>query len=366
MKKFYLQKIEQNNKKFYSLIADPRIIVQLIQNAKAGDVQVIQRPWIESRVREVARYVAGKFKDDENKKSIGLIPNSPILNIKKNIDIESDENGDYIMLPTNKNEFEQYRESLEIIDGQHRVRAFMSEYIDPSFEENTKYDMSFNVFYHMGEKEKKEIFMITNEKQVKVQPNLLRLYKYELELLKGDEEVYDLDVLLNKEDYSPLKNRIIIGAESKPKGYQESQIAKIINKSGTYKILCARDLDNEKMARIISNYLTAWEIVYGVSFQDPQKDTLTKISGLRYIFYLLPTCMDILGRRKAHATTDEFKKIINMLPAATGIEDVFTDERTTLSFRGEGATTQLARDHEVKLKAYEEQNQDDFNIFEGI
>ena len=39
----------------------------------------------EKRVREIAKYVSGKFKDDDNKKAIGLIPNAPILNIKEKI-----------------------------------------------------------------------------------------------------------------------------------------------------------------------------------------------------------------------------------------------------------------------------------------
>lgn len=366
MKKVYLQEISQNNETFYSMVADPKIIAKLIQNVDPGKEQDNQRPWNESRVKEVARYVAGKFKDDENKKSKGLIPNSPIINITKNIEKEEDADGYYIMLPEKKSEIEQYKESIEIIDGQHRVRAFMERYLDTDLNENTKYDMLFTVFFQMPKKLKQEVFMITNEKQVKVPANLLRLFKKELDLLKGDEVIYELDVKLNEEDYSPLKGRIIIGAKNIPKGYQEVQIAKIIDKSGTYKMLSARNLDTERMCKIISNYLTAWEKSYGVSFQEPQNDTLTKISGLRYVFYLLPACMDILIRRKATPTIEEFKKIVDMLPAATDIDDVFTNEYTTLSFRGEGATTQLAKEHGLKLKTYDEENEDDYDIFKGI
>lgn len=366
MKKVYLQEISQNNEKFYAMIADPKIIAKLILNVEAGKEQDNQRPWNESRVKEVARYVAGKFKDDENKKAKGLIPNSPILNVINNITKEKDSDGYYIMLPDKKSELDNYKESIEVIDGQHRVRAFMEEYLDADLNDNTKYDMLFTVFFQMPKSLKQEIFMITNEKQVKVPANLLRLFKKELDLLKGDEVIYELDEKLNSEDYSPLKGRIIIGAKNIPKGYQEVQIAKIINKSGTFKMFNARNLDTETMCKIISNYLIAWEKSYGVSFQDPQSDTLTKISGLRYAFYLLPTCMDILIRRKVKPTADEFKKVVDMLPAATEIDDVFTNEFTSLSFRGEGATTQLAKEHGLKLKTYDEEKEEDFDIFEGI
>lgn len=366
MKKYYLNIINQKGKIFYSLIADPRVIVRLIMNIRPGEEQKTQRPWNEVRVKEIAKYAAGKFKDDDNKKAVGLIPNAPILNIKRKIELETDEVGTYIVLPETDGEYLKYEDTMEVIDGQHRIRAFMKEYIDENISENTKYDMVFTLFYRLSEKEKREIFMITNEKQVKVPGNLLRLFKRELDLLKGDEEVYDLVVELNNEDFSPLKGRIMIGAQRISKGYQESQISKIFNKSDTYKILVARGLDRSTMAKIIANYLNAWEKAYDVSYQEPGKETMTKISGLRYIFYLFPACLEILGNRKKHASAAEFKKIVDMLPEAIGVEDVFADQTTNLSFRGEGATIQMAKDHVMLLKAYEQQHQNNFDISAGI
>lgn len=366
MKKYYLNKVEQNGKSFFVLIADPRVVARLITNIKPGEEQKTQRPWNENRVKEIAKYVAGKFKDDENKKAIGLIPNTPILNIKKGMELKEDQHGTYIMLPETHNEFMLYADTMEAIDGQHRIRAFMKEYIDDNFSEKTKYDMVFTLFNRLSEREKREIFMITNEKQVKVPGNLLRLFKRELDLLKGDEEVYDLVVELNSEDFSPLKERIMIGAQRINKGYQESQLSKIINKSDTYKILDARGFDRSTMTKIIANYLNAWEKAYDVSYQDPGKETVTKISGLRYIFYLFPACLEILGNRKKHASVEEFKEIVDMLPDATEVVDVFADQTTNASFRGEGATIQLAKDHVMRLKAYEQQHQNNFDISAGI
>ncbi len=367
MKRFDLTKVNQKGKEFYVLVADPRTIVKLLVNYKSGEEQDTQRPWEEKRVREIARYVSGKFKDDDNKKAIGLIPNAPILNIKNKIILKNDELGDYILLPETPSELQSYEGTIEAIDGQHRIRAFMEEYLDVDFSQDTSYDMIFSVFFQLSKKEKKEIFMITNEKQVKVPGNLLRMYKRELDLLKGDEVVYDLVCVLNCEDYSPLKNRIMIGSKKIKKGYQESQLSKILNKSDSYRQLDALvDGDHNKMAKIISNYLTAWEQVYGVSYQDPGKETLTKISGLRYIFFLFPAMLDILGQRQKAAISTEFKRIIEMLPDALEIDDVFTDVSTAPAFKGEGATITLAKSHITKLKAYEQKHKNSFNIAEGI
>ena len=367
MKRYNLAKVQQNGKEFYMLVADPRTIVKLLVNYKSGEEQDTQRPWEEKRVREIARYVSGKFKDDENKQATGLIPNAPILNVKGKIKLEEDAQGPFIMLPETASELATFEGTIEAIDGQHRIRAFMEEYIDVDFAPNTVYDMIFSVFFQLSKKDKKEIFMITNEKQVKVPGNLLRMYKRELDLLKGDEVVYDLVCLLNSEDYSPIKNRVMIGSKKIKKGYQESQISKILNKSETYRQLEALvEDDHNKMARIISNYLTAWEQVYGVSYQDPGKETLTKISGLRYVFFLFPAMLDILLQRQKAASIAEFKKIIEMLPDAVEVEDVFTDPSTSHAYKGEGATITLAKHHITKLKAYEQKHKSSFNIAEGI
>ena len=120
------------------------------------------------------------------------------------------------------------------------------------------------------------------------------------------------------------------------------------------------------MAKIISNYLIAWEQVSGVTYQDPGKDTLTKISGLRYAFFLFPTMLDILVQHQKAASSAEFKKLIEMLPDATEVDDVFTDVTITSAFKGEGATISLAKINFTKLKAYEQKNRNNFNIAEGI
>ena len=368
MKKYYVKEVHQNGRVFYTLIVDPTVIVKIIPTIAANTVQEIQRPWNVTKVKEIAKYVSGKFKDDENKKATGLLPTVPILNVKSKIEVQKDTTGNYyIELPETKEEFKEYSGSIEILDGQHRIRAFMQEYISTDFLSKTRYEMVFNIFFRLPKKEKEELFMITNEKQTKVPLNLLRLYKRDLDLLKGDEEVFDLVKILNEEDYSPLKGRIIIGANPElKKGYQESQISKILNKSGTYTELKARTIDKNTMAKMIANYLEAWETVYDVSYKDPQNETITKISGLRYILFLFPTFIDILANRKKPATKEGFVDVIKILPEAIEIDDVFMDETTRASFYGEGATVTMAKAHILKIKAYEQQNVSNFDISAGI
>jgi DGQHR domain-containing protein len=365
MKKYRLQEVRQKSSRFYSLVIDPRVIVKMIDEHKAGEVQVGQRPWDEKRVRDISKYVAGKFKDDDNVKASGMIPNTPIINFKNKV-IKKDNDGYFIELPSDKKEYRNFSNTIEIIDGQHRIRAFMSEYLDIAFSDDTAYEMIFSVHEKLSIKEKKELFMITNEMQVKVPPNLLRMFKRELDLLKKDEEVYDLVYSLSVEDFSPLKDRIIIGANKITKGYQESQISKILNKSKVFILLKGANFDREIMAKILSNYLSAWEVAKDVSFRDPGKETTTKISGIRYMVFLFPSIWNILKRRKKTATIENFTEIIEQIPDATEIEDVFSGENESLWFRGEGATIKLAQMHAEMLDHFELLITDDYDISEGL
>ena len=80
MKRYNLVKVIQKDKEFYVLVADPRVIVKLLMNYKSGEEQETQRPWEEKRVREIAKYVSGKFKDDDNKKAEYLA--SKLVNLR--------------------------------------------------------------------------------------------------------------------------------------------------------------------------------------------------------------------------------------------------------------------------------------------
>ena len=90
MKKIPVTKVVQKDTVFYSMVADPRLIAKVRRKYTAGEKQDVQRPWIEKKVKEISEYVAGKA-NIEGKKSLGLIPNAPIINLKGNLKVKSEE-----------------------------------------------------------------------------------------------------------------------------------------------------------------------------------------------------------------------------------------------------------------------------------
>ena len=379
MKKVDLKKVNQKGKEFFVFIEDPRLIVELLPEVEAGEVQVAQRPWIKKKVKEISSYVAGKLKMSDGYKALGIIPNNPILALNRPLEIKTEKlkfdcGGDiveevryYFLLPENEVERESYIGSIEAIDGQHRLLAFKEGLRDPTIKDSMTYQMVFSIFKDLSINERKELFLITNEKQEKVSTNLIRLLKKALGLLGEDESIYDVIESLNKEPYSVLHKRIIFGSEKITKGYKENQVSKIFKAYGIFD--CLEKYGNneiDKMTKLLSNYLKAWESSFEVSFQSPEKETITKISGLRYILCLFPEVMKLLVDQRKHATEENFVEIVSEIPIATVLDNVFEDEATSLAFRGEGATVKLAKEHAKMLEKYINGKTDQFDPTSGI
>lgn len=387
MKKIIVTKVEQKDVTFYSMVIDPRLVAKVRRKYTAGEQQDVQRPWVEKKVQEISEYVAGKA-FVEGKKSLGIIPNAPIINLKGNLRVKSEiveytEKGQsltktqfFVMFPETESEFLKCENNLEIIDGQHRIIAFDSDYLDPTFKDGTTYEMIFSVFDNITDNQRKELFMVTNEKQDKVESNLLRYIKKSLGLLVGDDEViYDLLYSLNTESSSPLYQRIMFGSEKIKKGYKENQLSKIFRLYGVRKfyanVVLASVKGDEQAAKqrfvlIVNNYLSAWEECSNVLFKEPASDTITKISGIRYIFYVFPEICNKILNKSEKLTKDNFEKVIKSFPTALKLENikcVFCDDegsdpdemlKRRASFRGESATIALAKDDLHKVLTYDD------------
>lgn len=369
MKKIYLTEVHQKNHIFYAMVADPREIVTVMKRAEAAAVQENQRPWSKKKVQEIVEYVMGCLTLDKQKYAVnGLIPNAPIINLIGKFEILYDENGiPYTLFPETEEELKAYAASIEVIDGQHRILAFAPDLRDPLFSDGTSYEMIFSVFCKLTEDEKKELFMVTNDKQNKIENNLLRLMRKALSLLGQNEKYFDLVCKMNTEEISPLKSRVIVGANKVKNGYKEGQLSKILEQSSTYDRLDAEGFDTiNSKCKLLSTYLKSWESVYKVSFQSTSVSTPTKISGIRYAIHLLPGCFDILKNSKTIPSEKSFKEIIQQLPLATGIPDVFTDPVASLAFRAGGATVKLAKEHSTMLVRYATSTRPDFDLSKGF
>ena len=322
MKKIYLIKNQQYGVISYVGSVDPRVLVRLAdQSIEIGQVQEDQRPLDKKHIQEIAYHVG------ENQ---GLLPTSIIVGTKVKdklvVETETSSSGDtlyFMMIPETEPELKAYENTIDISDGQHRVFAFSDMYRSHDLKDSDVYEVPVSFFITPQLKTRQNLFYTTNAKQKPVPANLLLWLRDQLKLLTKPEEKYlPLVRLLNSENVSPLKGRIIISAEKISKGYKAKELVKIFNKAKIAEtgVTIVRNLDDNKMAQILSTYLAGWEHHYQLDFQHPKQDTMTKISGLRYIMLLFSTFTDIAVTSKKKFDDDFVVEMIQNLEDAKNVD----------------------------------------------
>jgi DGQHR domain-containing protein len=287
---------KQKDKDIYIFTADANYIRKLV-NIK--DISIsddyFQRPFDERRVAEIKQYVLGNdklYKKGKNIFAKGYVPNAIVLNLASKYKIKMKDNFAEITFPKlslNK----KWAKSIEVIDGQHRLLAFDDE-CKKSLR-GKDYKMCFVAFQNLTDDEKKEIFMVLNERQKTVDKNILLRHKKLLNLLLDEEETrYEIVTRLNIERDSPLSDRIIMAGEKKKHAFKAKQIDDILNSSKALeKLIDSKGQISNNHYKVFKNYLLAWKENFPIAWGD-SKNTLSKISGFRFITYLFPFVYDIL------------------------------------------------------------------------
>lgn len=367
MKKIEICKIQQRDVNFYIGKADPRDLIRLTDDIQIGETQDAQRPLEKKHLEDISKYVG-----EDN----GILPTSVLISTKQKnengcelkicsepITITDSSQCEYttlryfIEIPETEAEFNSYKGTIDIIDGQHRIFSFKEGIRSPELKNNDVYEMVFCLFITPKIKERQKLFMVTNEKQKAVSGNLLLWLRAKLGLL-GDTEkrFYGIITSLNIENCSPLKGRIIQNAEKISKGYKAKELIKILNKAfPENNLIINHQLDtDDKKVDAICTYLKGWEQHYDVSYQHPAKDTITKISGLRYILWWFPTFWEQAVTERRALNNAFIEEMINEIQDSIGHDNMIFN--ISANFRGEGATDKAVKDHINIWKAFHAQN----------
>lgn len=357
MKKIILIPVQQWNDRFMIAKIDPRILVNMIDDIQVGEAQEAQRPLDEKHLKEIADYVA----------SGGNLPSSVIASTKKNehgnmlslqkesievihADGKSEHRTEYyIEVPETPEELDQWKGTIDLIDGQHRVVSFRDEYRNARLlKDSVVYEIGISLYNLPTLKKRQELFMTTNEKQKAVDGNLLMWLRNKLGLLSDAEiQQYPLVEMLGKEQRSPLYRRIIFNAEPIKKGYKAREMVKILNRSfKSTMMIGSKEATNEQRFQAICVYLEGWEAAYGYRFSAPGKETMTKISGLRYIMWLFEFFWASAVDKEHPWDIDFIVEMIQNMQQATGRNNLFNE---SLYFRGEGATSKVV---DMDINAY--------------
>jgi DGQHR domain-containing protein len=304
----------QKNKDIFVFSMDPHLMKQLVKisDVSTGDKN-FQRPFDPVRVKEIKTYILGKDKLYKKGKDVyakGFIPNAIVVNLPNSYKVEKQGNKTYIIFPDGK-DIKRYKETIEIIDGQHRLLAFDDEC--KALLGTQQYEMCFVALFALSDSEKKEIFMVLNERQKTVDKNILLRHKMLLKLLLDDEETrYDVITRLNSEVDSPFYGKIIMAGEKKTYGLKAVQIDSVLDSSKALeKLIDSKDQISEKSYKILKNYFLSWQNNFPTAWFKAN-NTLTKMAGFRFMSYLFPFVYDILKSGKDFQIK-AFSKIISKI-----------------------------------------------------
>ncbi|MDO4978732.1 MAG: DGQHR domain-containing protein [Candidatus Saccharibacteria bacterium] len=355
MKKVYLLKVVQHDKESFLGTLSARELVRLATRQELNQTQEAQRPIEPKRLSKIAEFVSEG----------GTISTSIVIGTK-NVDILSVHKVEdapipnlyYMDFPETEEEYERCKDAFDIMDGQHRLFSFLDDQI--KIDDSVDYDLTFNMYVMPDLRLRRLIFKNTNEEQKQVASNLLLWFRKQLNMLSDKEKTYHGVVeLLNSENSSPLKGRIIMGAEKVPGGFKAEQLINIFAKV-KIKSINGSELDDEKTFKLISEYLRGWEKAVGVriSERDRELAPFSKISGLRFMMIMLPAFYNEALANHMSMDREFVSKTINTLFANDSLQatDIFNTNGEFIKglgmnpFSGESATTNFAEDWVNKLK----------------
>lgn len=348
MKKVYVIKSTQYEKECYIGKIDPRLLVKIATAVEMNTVQDAQRPLSEKRVKEIVKYVA-----DEK----GILPNTLTLaTTDKRIDVEKvDDISDlyYIDFPETEKEFSEYKDAIDVMDGQHRLYSFLPDLC--KMKKDEKYEIGFTLYIRPSLRDKQRIFISCNEKQEKVSNNLLIWFRSKLNMLQTEEkERFELVSMLNES--FPLKGHIIMSAEKVKNGIKAKEVMEVIKKSKIEEMsFNGKLLSEETKLEVINRYLCAWEKVVDFSFTTSsakEAGAAIKISGLRFMLYLLPCVWDRAVQKEAKFTQEFVEDVIKRMISEMGIERemFFLDDKNKQMFFERSQTIALANECERIIK----------------
>lgn len=339
MRRLYLQKILQHNSVCYIGKIDPRDLVRVATKIEMSATQDAQRPLNANRVKSISKYVSEEKGVLPNTLTIATNDNKYTINKLPNFDDMY-----YIEFPSEDDEYDAYKNTIDVMDGQHRLYSFDADL--RLLQDDIPYEIGFTLYIKPTLNERRKIFISCNEKQEKVSGNLLMWFKAKLNMLSNDEKIfYGLVLQLNNE--YPLKGRIIMSAEKIKNGIKAKELIKVIDKAKIRNLMIGSTyLSDDQIIKVICTYLSAWEKVVGFSFDTPSKayGAAVKIAGLRYMIAVLPAVWDrsiILRRSFDEAFVGEtIKKMISSFGVVR--EEFFTHENHKIHFRERSSTEQFA------------------------
>ena len=205
--------LKQKDKKLYQFKISSTLLnkIAYVTPRSEDNPDELQRVVNISRAKEI-----GKWLQDEN----SLLPNSIVLDLKNNVEIELTGIPDQVTITIpNPDETDDCKIAY-ILDGQHRIKGF-------DYSDGIEFDLAVVAVHNVTESVRAKLFIDINSKQVKVDERLLLDLMAGTGILASDNErVYEVIKGLDEEPSSALYHKIQFFAL--PKRVLSTQLCKFL------------------------------------------------------------------------------------------------------------------------------------------
>lgn len=338
MKKIFLQEVNQHDTICYIGKIDPRDLVRVATKVEMSAVQDAQRPLNEKRVKDIAKYVGEG----------GILPNTLTLATKDtSFDVKPVPGSTffYIDFPETDDEFESFKEKIDVMDGQHRLYSFLQEL--RHIPQDVKFEMGFTLYIRPDLFSRRQIFVSCNEKQEKVSGNLLMWFRAQLNLLSDEEKNFYNVVQKLSEEY-PLRGHVKMNAEKITNGVNAKEIMAAMKQARIQDLeINEQPLSDEQKVKLINIYLIAWEKFAKFKFAQSkprEAGAAIRMAGLKFMILLLPKIWERALSLQCKFDEDFVINILNQLATSLGVEreSFFTSDNTKMNFRDRTAIDAFA------------------------
>jgi len=264
-----------------------------VEAATRDQKKGLQRVTEPGRLREIGEYL--------NSGENALLPNNIILNLKPDVQIES--NGDglvTLVFPSSKGDF------AFVVDGQHRLFSFEDDY--RQLADTETFDLPVVALHDATEEVVGQTFVSINVNQKPVNRDLLTQMKAILGLLDNDVEKISVALIhaLDEDKQSPLHNRILRYPKERDKWIKVNQLQPVVTgfliPGG-----CLHDKTDAERKRIIIAYLDGVKESFPLAWADTDSKlhSLLQTSGLQIMLGLLPDVMQRCDFSESFSYTKE-------------------------------------------------------------
>ena len=353
--------VKLDNVNVYNFVMNPKDLLEVafVARREIGIERYYQRIIQKERLSRIAKYVEGG----------GTFPNNIIISFKKGLDIKfhlnkgpnySSTDWPYSGISYGILEFPKDYRSCWIIDGQHRLYAFV----------NLKKDFYFNMpitaFEHLDIREQCKFFLDINKNQKPVNSDLLWDLNGETIASEKDGIISNVVKFLNTEENGPLFFKIYYpstGIKKKVDMIKISALCIAIKKRKLVDTVTLQNIKNpiyhkdpteqtKKLGKCLSRYFSILEQVFSGNWGLGSKGFILTNGGISVMVGLFEKVLSkVMLQKSREPIKEDFEFYVK--PLKKQLESADTNYLKNLRLRctSEGGKTELLTEFIVKIRS---------------